>query len=616
MNLTIRMRLILSFGFLVLSIVGLSFFAVDRMDVVNDESTIIATDIVPKLNDGHMVNTLMANYRIKELAHLVLESEAEMDQYQVQLEALEINITKILDELTRISLSVEMKKNLEDVTAVWADYREVDHEVLSLSRQFHKEEARKLIWGRSKELYNTLSAEMEQLIAYNQARATAASQDGDRIYAQSQNLLWTVALSVVVISILLSILIIQSIVRPVAQLTAAANNLAIGNIQVNVETRSRDEIGQLMKAFGVMVQNIQEQALMVERIADGDLSVDVQVRSEADLLNQKLKEMVVKTSEVLRGINTAAEQVAIGSKQVSESSQALSQGSTEQASSVEEITSTTTEVAAQTKQNAINANKANELAVTSRELAVQGNDQMNGMLKAMQDINESSNNISKIIKVIDEIAFQTNILALNAAVEAARAGQHGKGFAVVAEEVRNLAARSANAAKETTEMIEGSIKKVENGTDIANNTAGALEKIMSSISEVTRLVEEIAMASNEQATGISQVNQAITQVSQVVQTNSATAEESAAASEELSSQAELLKEMVARFKLRKQQQSADLENMNPEIARMIENMLAQKKDAKPSAKVLKTVQPFKGRQEAASTSEAKIALDNDDFDKY
>ncbi|MGI6150531.1 MAG: methyl-accepting chemotaxis protein [Christensenellales bacterium] len=345
-------------------------------------------------------------------------------------------------------------------------------------------------------------------------------------------------------------MLVTRITRPINDLVGVANKLAIGDVNVDVDVKSDDEIGKLMQSFGKMIDSIREQAQVTERIAAGDLTAEVTIRSDQDLLGKRLSEMIRMNNEVLSNINSASEQVAAGARQISDSSIALSQGATEQASAIEELTASIEEVSAQTKKNAENANHASRLAETAKENALKGNEQMREMLRAMKDINDSSTNISKIIKVIDEIAFQTNILALNAAVEAARAGQHGKGFAVVAEEVRNLAARSANAARETTEMIEGSISIVEEGTKIANGTAGALNKIVENVEEVANLVNDIAVASGEQATGIAQINQGLTQVSQVVQTNSATSEESAAASEELASQAALLQEQVKKFKLK------------------------------------------------------------------
>lgn len=418
-----------------------------------------------------------------------------------------------------------------------------------------------------------------------------------------------------VLAIVLGLFISRTISNPVKKMVEAADKLALGDVNVNVEAVSKDEIGDLMQSFGKMVENIREQALAAEKIAAGDLTVKVKVKSENDLLGKKLSEMIETNNEILSNISSASDQVAAGARQVSSSSQMLSQGSTEQASSIEEITSSMNQVASQTKQNAANANQASQLALNAKENAEQGNGQMQGMVKAMAEINDSSTNISKIIKVIDEIAFQTNILALNAAVEAARAGQHGKGFAVVAEEVRNLAARSANAAKETTEMIENSIKKVETGTQIANNTAEALNKIVEGVTAATELVQNIAEASNEQASGIAQINQAIAQVAQVVQTNSATAEESASASEELSSQAELLKSAVSRFRLSKVKSNHGNDGgLNSEMVRMIENIV-EKKKMNSHLNQVSNVSTGNSHQKEA-LPKATISLEDNNFGKY
>jgi methyl-accepting chemotaxis protein len=252
--------------------------------------------------------------------------------------------------------------------------------------------------------------------------------------------------------------------------------------------------------------------------------------------------------EILQNMAVSADQVASGSQQIASGSQSLSQGATEQASSLEELTASITEVASQTRDNANSASSAKSLSDKVQEEAISGNAQMKQMLDAMKEISDASSNIAKIIKVIEDIAFQTNLLALNAAVEAARAGQAGKGFAVVAEEVRNLAARSASAANDTTELIESTLKKVSSGTSIAGKTANALDKIVGGVEKFASIMREISDSSNQQATSIAQIDKALAQVSSVVQTNSATAEESAAASEELSSQAQLLKQMVGNFK--------------------------------------------------------------------
>lgn len=324
----------------------------------------------------------------------------------------------------------------------------------------------------------------------------------------------------------------------------------MGRVDIELVKHNNDEFGDLVDEYKQVIDNIKYQAQIAEEVSQGNLTITVNPKSSEDLLGNSLKKLVEDNLSTLSNISDAGTQVTISSSQVASASQALAQGSTQQASAIEEITASIDEIADKTKQNAEQANEAAGLVLHAIEDVKKGNQQMEDMVNAMQDINQSSESISKIIKTIDDIAFQTNILALNAAVEAARAGEAGKGFAVVAEEVRSLAAKSASAAKETAEMIEDSISKVSLGSQIADDTARALEAITKVVQESEVIINGIAESSNYQATAVAQIEQAISQVSQVVQTNSATSEECAAASEELSNQASKMRDMLSIYNLR------------------------------------------------------------------
>ena len=349
----------------------------------------------------------------------------------------------------------------------------------------------------------------------------------------------------------------SGIANPVRDMSDRIQLLSEGDLTSDISVIDRkDEIGtlnqSLINTVNFLREYITEISAVLGKISNGELNVEIEKEYIGDFVSIKdsMEKIAASLTDTMIEIKNSSDQVAIGSDQVSSGAQALSQGATEQASSIEQLSASIIEISDQVRSNAVNANNATSLVESVGKEIDRSNIHMQEMIRAISEISDKSAQIGRIIKTIDDIAFQTNILALNAAVEAARAGAAGKGFAVVADEVRNLAGKSAQAASETTELIESSISAVLNGTRIADETAESLSSVVTGASKITSLMQDISKASNEQANSIGQVTQGIEQISGVVQTNSATAEESAAASEELSAQAQLLNSLVSKFKMR------------------------------------------------------------------
>lgn len=509
-DLKISKKLIATFLLVVAMVAALGTFSIRQLDQVNSASTEIATNWLPSIRTLASLQLTLSRIRSFEMQHLLAKDVKEYEEIE-QSSKKQIDALKKQQALYVTQISEPEEKTVyPEVEKLLAIFLSEHDKILANSRQGKAEEARALQRGEATLAYRALLQNLDKLIYVNDKGADGSNALADSIYAQSR--LWIIGtlIACIAMAMMLAIWVSRLIARPLEQAVSVAQRVAGGDLTADIPASGKDEAGQLLAALKSM--------------------------------NDSLLNIVSEVREGTSTITTASTEIASGNLD-------LSSRTEQQASSLEETASAMEELTSTVKQNADNARQANQLAVSASEVAVAGGEVVNKVVNTMSSINESSRKIADIISVIDAIAFQTNILALNAAVEAARAGEQGRGFAVVASEVRSLAQRSASAAKEIKELIEGSVAQVHEGSKLVEEAGSTMVEVVNSVRRVTDIVAEISSASQEQSQGIEQVNIAISQMDEVTQQNAALVEEAAAAAQSLQAQAENLTGTVSVFKL-------------------------------------------------------------------
>ena len=553
-NLKVRSKLLVSFGiviiFYIIAIIASSIGLGSVFGGLEDFYNIP----FPMVKSALEAQSITREIQLDVYRAVSTSSGSERQSVLSEIDEASAKRNTVMEELkTNFSGDAALLNTVEAANDATSAAREKTVEYI---RAGNSQAAIESINGEYLEAANHFEDTLNQVITQAEENAANYYKDGTTTKQICTIILYGLALVSIIFTIFLVLSIVKGLTRPILEIENAIKAMAKGDMSTKVTYTSRDELGDLAENLRFVLTTLSSYighiCERMDSLATGDLTVemDMDYLGEFESIKQSGNKIINSLNDTLGQLHQASEQVANGSEQVSSGAQALSQGATEQASSVEELAATLGDLSNQVNDTASNSRDVNQLISDTAKEINNSKQKMEAMVNAMTNINECSSEIEKIIKTIEDIAFQTNILALNAAVEAARAGEAGKGFAVVADEVRSLASKSQEAAKNTTVLINNSLNAVSEGSQIATDTQSSLLKVVESADKIAVNMAKITESADLQAEGISQVTQGIDQISSVIQTNSATAEESAAASEELFSQSSLLKSLVGRFRLK------------------------------------------------------------------
>ena len=556
-NMKIRTRMLVSYFIIVAFLLVVGITSIIMLQQVSGKLQQFYNQQFKTVENSMNIRRTVFSARGNILGSILLVDSVEIQDAVNAAEDDFASIYTLVDEI-RTTYQGD-KSQLDRVVSNLDKAKPILDQVGEYSKRMENEEAFELYMNSYKPYMDEVRDIMAQVGDVAEANALDKVEDGAALAKIADMVVIILIVVAVVASVGLALLMSDSVRKPVEELRQVASRICKGDMEVAITYHSEDELGEMADNMREMAETVKvlisDINYCMEELAQGNFTVKTQ-HSEAyigdysDIL-RAMRDMKTSMSDTLSQIEIAAEQVNAGGEQVSNSAQALAQGATEQASSVQELAATIQDVSQQVESTASHARTAKRENDQSHQQINVCSADMESLMNAMNKIETHSNEISKVIKTIEDIAFQTNILALNAAVEAARAGAAGKGFAVVADEVRNLASKSAEASKSTATLIEDTVAAVKEGLDLSQETSQALQEVVTSSQKVLDAVNLISNATEEQSTSISQISIAVDQISSVVQTNSAIAEESAATSEELSAQTKMLKNLTDMFRLRK-----------------------------------------------------------------